>query len=76
MNKHVSALLKQSKEERLLAVETIWESLEDETPSLAFSKNQMKLIDERINKYESGQMKFQPYEKAMKKLMKKHGLGT
>jgi len=51
MNTQISDILKLSTAEKILMVETIWDNIASENSKLKLSKEEKKLLDERLSSY-------------------------
>ena len=72
----ISEIKKLSVKERIAIIDAIWESCVHDDKSLTENEEELiSVVEERVEKYESGQMKSLPWDDFIQRLKsRKHGL--
>lgn len=71
MKTDISDILKLSIPEKIMMVETIWDNIAAENSKLKLSKEEEKLLDERLSTYRKNPERAKPLQKFIKELKAK-----
>ncbi|HEX4372091.1 MAG TPA: addiction module protein [Puia sp.] len=58
-------------EQKLKIIDELWESIDDNKLDTLSQKEEMNLLEERMELYEKGKMKFSPWNEVKERLNKK-----
>ena len=70
-NKNIQDILNLSVEEKILAVETIWDNIADEVKAYPLTEEQKQMLNERVEEYKKDPSKVRKWEEFKKDFLNK-----